>query len=391
MLRGWKSARIVVCSDTYYPATDGVARFAEHLVRQLVNHKYQVDFLLPRMPRRKKTYELIPGANFIPHRCFPIDWASYYLVYPSIKQLKAIKQADVVIINTPGILGISTFFLAKTFKKPVIWFVHHDEKELIKHTMKFEGTPFKLLMMLGQYMYQNTQYFAYATRKFYLKSLKFGIKPEQLFKVNFGIPKMHNKKAIRTQVIEYLNLQEGERLVIYVGRMSEEKNIPTILKSLTELHRPGKVKCVMIGAGHLLEQVLSEVDSLPLEQQIYVTGRVDDQALAVYYDLADVFLTPTIHESLSFTILEAMHFRTIPVVNNRFRELPLDDRNSLGINDIYSVDEIVSGVRSLLADPDEMYAMQESAHGITKELSWDSFGSIWDEKIQFVLEKFTEF
>ena len=113
-----------------------------------------------------------------------------------------------------------------------------------------------------------------------------------------------------------LEIPEGPRLLVYVGRLASEKNVRTLFDALERLHErnPYKYHLLCVGDGTLRPALLRLRDQ---------TGAVtwlqycqDPARLAALYRLADVFVHPGIQETFGLVTLESQACGT-PVVGIR--------------------------------------------------------------------------
>lgn len=97
-----------------------------------------------------------------------------------------------------------------------------------------------------------------------------------------------------------LGASEDDILLVYTGRIIEDKGIGIVLQAMTRLGE--NVKLVLIGDGNV-EQYKSVSQELGVASRTFFLGRRED----VLEILAgcDVFVFPTLHENLSNSLLEA--------------------------------------------------------------------------------------
>ena len=120
---------------------------------------------------------------------------------------------------------------------------------------------------------------------------------------NFAGKTFGNKKAV---------------VIISVGRFVSQKDYSTALLAIQHLklkfEQKGsihKFKYQIIGFGELKDEILSQITGLNLEEYVEV---VENPAhLFDYYKSADIYLSSSIFEGLSNSILEAMEY-SLPVV-----------------------------------------------------------------------------
>lgn len=102
-----------------------------------------------------------------------------------------------------------------------------------------------------------------------------------------------------------------------VGRIEEKKNIPRLVESfarfckLSPEHNFQLVLAGKPGVGY--ERVLRLVRQYQLEQDILVTGWVDEEKLQQLYCHAAAFVMPSLYEGFGIPIVEAMH-AGLPIV-----------------------------------------------------------------------------
>ncbi len=93
-------------------------------------------------------------------------------------------------------------------------------------------------------------------------------------------------------------------LFLYVGRISEEKQISVLLEGFRKIREPlgPKVELLVVGGGDD-----SYVDQLKAAacDGVRFYGPVDNAKLGSFYTLCDVFVTPSPNESAGLTVLEA--------------------------------------------------------------------------------------
>ncbi|MBU0660758.1 glycosyltransferase family 4 protein [Patescibacteria group bacterium] len=99
--------------------------------------------------------------------------------------------------------------------------------------------------------------------------------------------------------------------ILFVGGMDEAhhfKGIPVLLKSLVLLKKSlGELQVVLLGEGELKEQFELQARALGVEGMVRFVGRVSEDDLPLYYNLADLFVLPSIHrgEAFGMVLLEA--------------------------------------------------------------------------------------
>ncbi len=112
----------------------------------------------------------------------------------------------------------------------------------------------------------------------------------------------------------------ADKIVLFVGRISSEKNIPTLIKAYKILSKSVEnVKLVVVGKGPLLNKYMRVFSS----ENIVFTGYVDEKKLLDIYRGADVFVFPSLAEAQGIVCLEAMAC-AVPVVATNIGGVPFN-------------------------------------------------------------------
>ncbi len=116
--------------------------------------------------------------------------------------------------------------------------------------------------------------------------------------------------AIADTLRARLGLAAGDRLLLSVGRLEENKGFHVLAAALAELKaRAGSGagwRWVLVGDGPYRPRIAGAIDAAGLASQVHLAGRVAESELAGWYAAADVFVHPTLYEGSSLVTLEAM-------------------------------------------------------------------------------------
>lgn len=155
-----------------------------------------------------------------------------------------------------------------------------------------------------------------------LKDLKIYPKEERVIRygVNTGIFKPQGKDPV---LLKKFGLGSSP-VVLTVGRLVPKKGFIYLIEALPQvLNKIPEAKLVIVGEGDQKSELLKRVSELKLEKSCIFVGTVSYDELVKYYNLADVFVMPSIRnesgniDASPVAMMEAMCCG-IPVVATRF-------------------------------------------------------------------------
>ncbi len=120
----------------------------------------------------------------------------------------------------------------------------------------------------------------------------------------------------RQQAADLIGPEEGEWVLLYVGQMNWKKNILHILEACAQLQQEGlRFRLVMTGQGPDQAAIQAKASELGLEARTVFTGHILDAGLLRgLYQLADLFVFPSVYDTSSLVLREAAALGTPAVV-----------------------------------------------------------------------------
>jgi glycosyltransferase involved in cell wall biosynthesis len=153
--------------------------------------------------------------------------------------------------------------------------------------------------------------------------------------------------------------------LLFVGRLSSQKNVARLLRSLALLDV--SYEAVIVGDGELRTQL--ETLAAQLDVPVTFVGAQHGDALLDWYAWADVFVLPSNSEGAPLAVLEAMA-AGLPVVATDVvgtRDLLRD----VGLLTEPSDGALAEGLRSLICSEASRAALGESSRRAARALNWD--------------------
>jgi len=277
------------------PKKDGVSVFLSMLIPELIKRGIDLRLVVPSLgitkfdeiARKIRVFKYIKGADyFAPH-----------FGYWVIKQ--EMRDADVVFNQTVASLGISALLAGRALKKEVISYVHSFGWEVARYNFgPFGSFVGKFVRFIEKRCYNKSSRLVVSYKGGVGKLRSVGIyKPVDIVPLGVDLERFNPLGRERAKA----EIGLDDKLTIgYCGRISCEKD-PTLLKGFELLRR--KIDCNLILIGPMLkrfERYFKERE----KEGIYYFGVVDD--VVPYLKAMDVFVMPSLTETMSLATVEAM-------------------------------------------------------------------------------------
>jgi D-inositol-3-phosphate glycosyltransferase len=150
-----------------------------------------------------------------------------------------------------------------------------------------------------------------------------GVAPERIAIVPCGVNLDLFRPISRSAARKQLGIGDGERILLFVGRVEPLKGIDILLGAAARLEVEGDSDCfVMVVGGDAsapsgeLAHLRGLASELGIAERVSFLGAIDHEQLPLYYNAADVCVVPSFYESFGLVALEAMACG-IPVVASR--------------------------------------------------------------------------
>lgn len=128
------------------------------------------------------------------------------------------------------------------------------------------------------------------------------------------LPIIHSDDVFRAQLKQALPTRDeqvnkfglqGKKVVLFVGRLAEEKNVTVLLQAMAQLKNEDW-RLVIVGDGNQAEALQLEAKQLQIASKTIFTGRLEGDALLSWYSVATIFVLPSTFEPYGAVINEAL-------------------------------------------------------------------------------------
>lgn len=308
--------RICICTDTIGDL-NGVARFLQDIGEQSLMHDCDIDIIASTA----KPFPPLPNIyNLTPAWRIPMPfYGELDLAFPSEKRLEAKLlelRPDVLHLSTPGPVGFLAKRLAKRHGIPTVGTYHTDIPAYVKDNTGFDiAKQITQRIMAGFYRHFELV-FTRSVEYVDIMEDDIGISRDKSAFLTPGTNRQRFHPAHRDpDIFEHLGIMSDGLKVLYVGRISKEKNIPFLLR-VWERYKDKFPQCdaelVLVGEGSLRhKRRYAAVDAVTF------TGPVVGFDLSRLYASSDLFVFPSVTDTLGQVVMEAQASRVCAMVSDR--------------------------------------------------------------------------
>ena len=152
----------------------------------------------------------------------------------------------------------------------------------------------------------------------------------------------------RDQIRANLGISETGKIIMYCGRLSNEKNPAALLRAYHQISDPAKV-LIFVGDGRLRQELQEYIASNNIES-VYFTGFQDRYEVSKFYAIADVLAVPSHREATGMVVYEGMNFGVPVVVSDQVGagvDLVIDGHNGYTFHE-GNEDELADRLQGIL-------------------------------------------
>ena len=296
--------RIGMMVDRYKPYVSGITNYISLNKHQLELAGHQV-FVFTFGDEDYKDEE----DNIVRSGGLPIIDTGYYLNYRYTTQARKLLQTmDIVHVHHPFLSGSIGLRICRPRNIPVV-FTNHTRYDLYAHAYLPILPDVISETMLHAYM----PTFCRACDKVISPSA--GMR-DILIHLGVDVPVqiIPNGVDIKPFLVKddacdraQLGFQPDDLILIYVGRLGPEKNMPFLLRSFAGIAQAyEKVRLLIAGDGPERDNMEDRVLAMGIQEKVVFTGMIPYEKLPGYLHIADAFVTASVTEVHPLSVIEAM-------------------------------------------------------------------------------------
>jgi UDP-sulfoquinovose synthase len=352
--------RIALFTETFLPRIDGTVTRICHTIRQLRSQGHTVLVIAPKSEGVQFEGAQIHGVPGFPFPLYPELKVS--IPQPSIGKILTAFHLDLMHAFHPVLLGASAFYYSSAHRIPLVVSYHAQ----LPKWLHYYGLGFlEPLLWWGVNAAYNRADLVLSTSQPMRNLLtERGLQRVELWPRGVDTEFFHPERASLEMRMRLTEGHPEDRLLLYVGRLSPEKDIGQCRPVLEAI--PG-LRLALVGDGPHRQKLERHFAGTPTHFAGYLRGA----ELAAAFASSDIFFLPSRTETLGLVLLEAMA-AGCPVVAAAEGGIAdiVEDGVTGHLYDPRNPATALSAIRLLLSDAEHREAVRRRARLDTEQWNW---------------------
>jgi glycosyltransferase involved in cell wall biosynthesis len=349
----------------------GVGTYIRNVVRALSRLDRENKYYLIGVPEKAREIGPLPGNFHSVGFVGAETSARGYLEFRAI-----LRRLDCDLVHFPHL-----FWLPRALPCPYVTTVHDLLEHMSRAREKSSLRRFLHFRLTRRVLQGASRIFAVSHFTKHELEKYFGIPARRIDVVYNAIDErfLHGHATQADSDIIAQRYQVNYPFILYAGRISPHKNLVRIIEAFSalksELQKDGKLpdlKLIIIGDEVSKHPDLRRtVIKSGVQNDVRFLGFVPIEVLRIFYDLAKVFVFPSLYEGFGLPPLEAMAHGT-PVVTSNTSSLPEVLGNAAVFVNPENAFEIMRAVQRVLVNQELREKLKIRSYQQSQRYSWDS-------------------
>ena len=367
---------IALFSDSYLPTKSGVVTVVVQLQEQLRKLGHRVILVTVETTNEYETYD--PDIYRVHSVALGLGTDQYVGIPAMHPLIHFLRDAGVELIHCHTEFGIGKAGLraAHILKIPAICTTHTMWTDFYKYYLTFgnlispkiiNGIMKKYYGKFDSLIGVSTKARNYFKQPGMLPQMPSIIIPNAIDKEKFQ--KQHISEEQKKALRQSYGIKPDETMLLFVGRIGEEKRVFELLQVCQNvIKKNSRIKMIFVGNGPAFEEIKTKAQEQISEKTVIFPGFIEWTKVSEYYESADIFVTASLSEMHSMTILEAQ-LSGLPIVVRRdesYLDSVFNDENGY-LTD--SEEEMEKRILELADDREKRLAFGKRSLEITKRFT----------------------
>ena len=276
---------------------------------------------------------------------------------------------DLIVTQDPHITGLIGVLLKKKSKIPLCVHFHAD---FLDNPYWIKENPInRVFNLISKYVITKANGFRVVSKKIKETLISKGINEEQVMHQSTPIDLDFFRNETHISKKEFRNKYNiaGKKVLLFVGRLTAQKNLPFLIDSFTSLNEK-EVVLLLAGNGEEKEKLESQVKSLQ-NNNIQFLGRLNMNELRDAYYCSDALVLPSLYEGTAKVNKEAASCSLPMILTDISGTKDFLDDTCAKIIPVNDRKELQDSIREIIENREMSSAYSLNAKNSITELSED--------------------
>ncbi len=328
---------LAIFTDAYRPKLDGVSVTLENMVKYFDSTGYKYHLFAPKTPGEYIDNNSTFRLSSVPIIFQPeLRWS-----FPiGIKAFNALRKTHYSHIHSqsPGPMGIMAWSVAKLMTVPHFHTFHTYYPDYSHYVFNGKVLSKEMVTKLCVFWVNRVDFVIAPSSKVknWLVS-NGGRTPIEVIPNGIDVKKFSPAKEVggRDYFIRRGLVRKDDRVVLFVGRMGQEKSIDVLINYFVSAlpSLANDIKLIVVGDGPDMKKLRALVAALGAGNRVLFTGYIDPREMPDAYRAADIFAFMSTSETQGLVVAEAMA-SGLPVLlakDDAFAEVLVEGENGYSV------------------------------------------------------------
>lgn len=261
------------------------------------------------------------------------------------------QNIDLISSEDPFIASLAGILISKIFHLPLNIQINHDR---INNAIWLkENKKNFILNLIANLSIRKADSLRVVSERVKTNLIKLGIKEEKIFVIPSLIMADKLLASVNTDIRAQYVKKGFKKIILFVGRLSKEKDIPTLLKAFKKiLNIHPKTLLLIVGDGPERSSLENLAQDLNIFKNLDFIGPIEHSEINRYYISADIFTLTSCHEGSGDVLVEAALLKK-PIISTDVgdaRNMIIDGESGFIVK-VSDIEEVANKVIYLLNNP----------------------------------------
>lgn len=298
--------KIAVFSDSAFPILNGVSVSIDALIQELRERGHSVFLYTSSSPGHK---DEDPNVRRFPAlitpfaKSYPLALPPFYHLWPEFRD----QEFDLVHTHTPFTVGFVGMRWADSAEIPFVTTYHTHYDKYIHYIPLFPKRYLRFKIAKHTNWLYNRADHVVTPSLASLRWLRRHSVDSPITVIPTGVPKP--RLIDRADARARLGISPDSKIMLYVGRIAEEKNLKVLLRAAELAFKEDpSLRLWMVGDGPYRKECLALARKLGIGDRVKLVGFVPRADVDDYYAACDMFVFASMTETQGLVVIEAMTY-----------------------------------------------------------------------------------